>query len=209
METLFFGDSRDCSNEPTQQGALPLRGERRGTLTARPWCWSAEPAGARAGGTEWRRAGGGSQNVRAPTPACRQPGWFSCGPWRTWPLDTDSQPPGRKTQKNVTSALGVRRKVICLSCSKTHRVCDFLPPPALSAGNTEGFPLWEVWTHGGAESLRSPKYPDTTQRLRYPAADWSLTRKTGRRDNRSNQLLNTLLLKILQTILNNYKICFY
>lgn len=31
----------------------------------------------------------------------------------------------------------------------------------------------------------------------------------GRRDNRSNQLLNTLLLKILQTILNNYKICFY
>lgn len=25
-----------CSNEPTQQGALPLRNERRGTLTARP-----------------------------------------------------------------------------------------------------------------------------------------------------------------------------
>lgn len=109
-------------------------------------------------------------------------------------------------QKNVTSALGVRRKAIRLSCSKTHRVCDFLPPPALSEGNTEGFPLWEVWTHGGAESLRSPKYPDTTQRLRYPAADWSLT---GRRDNRCNQLLNTLLLKILQTTFNNYKICFY
>lgn len=32
----FFVNSETCSNEPTQQGALPLHGERRGTLTARP-----------------------------------------------------------------------------------------------------------------------------------------------------------------------------
>lgn len=32
----FFVISETCSNEPTQQGALPLHGERRGTLTARP-----------------------------------------------------------------------------------------------------------------------------------------------------------------------------
>lgn len=32
----FFVNSETCSNEPTQQGALPLHGERRRTLTARP-----------------------------------------------------------------------------------------------------------------------------------------------------------------------------
>lgn len=32
----FWVNSETCSNEPTQQGALPLHGERRGTLTARP-----------------------------------------------------------------------------------------------------------------------------------------------------------------------------
>lgn len=36
-EKLFsVGDSETCSSEPTQQGALPLHSERRGTLTARP-----------------------------------------------------------------------------------------------------------------------------------------------------------------------------
>lgn len=33
---MVFVHSETCSNEPTQQGALPLHGERRGTLTARP-----------------------------------------------------------------------------------------------------------------------------------------------------------------------------
>lgn len=33
---FFLGNLVTCSNEPTQQGALPLRNERRGTLTARP-----------------------------------------------------------------------------------------------------------------------------------------------------------------------------
>lgn len=32
----FLVIQETCNNEPTQQGALPLRGERRGTLTARP-----------------------------------------------------------------------------------------------------------------------------------------------------------------------------
>lgn len=91
-----FGDSETCSNKPTQQGALPLHNERRGTLTARPWCWSAEPGGGTADGTEWRPAAGGSRSARAPRPACRQPGWFSCGPWRTWPPGTDSLPPAEE-----------------------------------------------------------------------------------------------------------------
>lgn len=55
----------------------------------------------------------------------------------------------------------------------------FLPSPALWAENTEEFPLWEVWTHEGAANLRFPKCPDTTQRLRCPAADWSLLRNAG------------------------------
>lgn len=97
MGTLFFfGYSETCSNEPTQQGALPLRYERRGTLTARPWCWSAVPDGVRADGIRWRLAAGGSRSARAPRPACRLPGWFSYEPSRTWPRGTDWRPPGRK-----------------------------------------------------------------------------------------------------------------
>lgn len=99
--SYFFVNSETCSNEPTQQGALPLHGERRGTLTARPWCWIGAPSGGRADATRWRQAAAGSRSARAPRPACRRPGWFSCGPLRTWPPGTGRQPPDRKWRGKI------------------------------------------------------------------------------------------------------------